>query len=330
MKSNDIVSICNALMDILVEVNESDIQALSLRKGIMHLVNSDAQSKLRQRFADKKTVEELGGSSLNAIRTLSALGAKAAFAGMVGKDEFAKRIKLRMKELGIDSHLLDTEASETGSCYILITPDGERTMNTNLGASVLFDRSLVPFDMIETSRIFHFCGYQWGSSGQIDAIQSAIQHAQTHKTTVSFDVADPFVVEQNRSAFIEVIDNYADIVFANREEASLLYESTPEAACDRICASGSIAVMKLGSEGALIGKDNERVHIRPYPTKVVDTTAAGDMFASGFLYGYAKGASLAMCGEIAALLAGDVISRVGASVSDVAIKKANQLLTTMA
>lgn len=330
MKTKDVVSICNALVDILVPVEEADVATLKLRKGIMHLVNDEQQAQLIQHFRDKKSTEELGGSSLNAIRALSGLGLKTSFAGMIGKDAFAEKIKLRMSELGIDSHLLETDQAATGSCYILITPDGERTMNTNLGASVLFDQSLVPAQAIKESRIFHFCGYQWGSPQQIEAIQTAMKTALEHKTLVSFDVADPFVVEQNRSAFIEVIDKYADIVFANREEASLLYEGSPEAACDRICASGATAVIKLGAEGALLGQGDRRIQIKAYPAKVVDTTAAGDMFAAGFLYGQSKGCSLELCGELAALIASDVISRVGATLSEQVTTKAKQFVTTMA
>ncbi|MFW7377545.1 MAG: adenosine kinase [Oligoflexus sp.] len=325
MKSIDVVSICNALMDILVEVQESDVTNLKLRKGIMHLVDDEHQAGVASHFADHSKTEELGGSSLNAIRTLAELGAKTSFAGMIGQDKYAEQIKARMAQLGIKANLQATDKAATGSCFILITPDGERTMNTNLGASCLFDESLVPYECLEQARIFHFCGYQWGSNSQIEAIKKALETAKSHKTLISFDVADPFVVENHQGTFIEVIDQYADIVFANREEAQLLYDATPELACDKICETGATAVIKLGAEGALIGKGDRRIKIRPYPTKVVDTTAAGDMFAAGFLYGQAKGASLEKSGEIAALLAADVISRIGAKISAEAIAKAKEL-----
>lgn len=322
MKSIDVVSICNALMDILVEVEEEDVNKLKLRKGIMHLVDDEHQAGVASHFADKAKTEELGGSGLNAIRTLAELGAKTAFAGMIGQDHFGEQIKKRMAELGIQALLQESDKAATGSCFIMITPDGERTMNTNLGASCLFDKSLVPYEMLEKARIFHFCGYQWGSNSQIEAIKNALDYAQTHKTLISFDVADPYVVENHQGTFIEVIDQYADIVFANRQEAQLLYGTTPEKACDKICETGATAVIKLGADGALIGKGERRIRIKAYPTTVVDTTAAGDMFAAGFLYGHSKGLSLDESGEIAALLAGDVISRVGAKISNKAIAKA--------
>ena len=321
MKQFDISTICNALMDILVKAEESDIKKLELTKGIMHLVDDSRQKTVSDHFNDQFDTTELGGSSLNAIRSLAALGAKTSFAGMIGRDAYGKQITERLGKLNIDARLLTLDNVATGSCFILITPDGERTMNTNLGASVRFNEDLVPHDVIKNSRIFHFCGYQWGSPDQIKAINAAIDTAKENDCLVSFDVADPFVVEQNREAFAEIIATKADIVFANKEEARLLYQSDPETACDKIAAEGAIAVIKLGSEGALIGKGSERVRIQPVATKVVDTTAAGDMFAAGFLYGILNEKGLEASGKIAASLASDVISRVGATVSEKALKR---------
>ncbi|SMF22408.1 adenosine kinase [Pseudobacteriovorax antillogorgiicola] len=318
MSKYDVSSICNALMDILVEAEESDITKLGLNKGIMHLVDDARQNEVKSHFETKNTTQELGGSSLNAIRTLASLGANTAFAGMVGHDGYGTHIENRMNELGIDAHLLHSENADTGTCFILITPDGERTMNTNLGASCLFDESLVPMEAIANSKVFHFCGYQWGSPEQIQAIEKAVQIARDNNVIVSFDVADPFVVEHNREAFVAMIDK-ADIVFANRDEAKLLYQSSPEAACDEITKTGAIAVIKLGAEGALIGKGDQRIKVEPVATKVVDTTAAGDMFAAGFLYGFYNDRSLEDCGKIAATLASDVISRIGGVVSKKAL-----------
>ena len=153
----------------------------------------------------------------------------------------------------------------------------------------------------------------------------AIQTAHKNNTLISFDIADPFVVDRNRDDFIRLISQEADIVFANKEEAKILFQDSPEAAGKRIAETGSIAVIKLGAEGALICKGAEQFRISPVPTTVVDTTAAGDMFAAGFLHGFLKGRSMDVCGQIAATLASDVISRVGASVSSEALKKAAAL-----
>lgn len=322
MKTNDITSICNALMDILIEVSEEDLKSLGLTKGIMHLVDSNRQKDVLDYFQHKPRITELGGSSLNAIRTLAALGHKTVFAGMVNDDLYGSEITSRMKVLGIKSLLGGHLNESTGTCIILISPDGERTMNTNLGASRLYDKSHLPTEDLIKSRVFHFCGYQWDTIQQKEAVATAINVCHEHNTLISFDIADPFVVERNRDDFIELINTNADIVFANREEAKLLFNSSPEDAGRRIASTGAIAVIKLGAEGAIVCKDQDIFPIKPVTTKVVDTTAAGDMFAAGFLHGYLSGKSLQLSGEIAAVLASDVISRVGATVSHDALKKA--------
>lgn len=325
MKKHDITSVCNALMDILIEATDQDLQKFGLKKGVMHLVDSKRQAEVLTYFANKTKVTELGGSSLNAIRTLAALGHTTVFAGMINDDEFGVQIKGRMNQLGIKSFLGGHYQESTGTCIILITPDGERTMNTNLGASRLYDKTHIPHDEIAASQILHFCGYQWDTSEQKEAVTLAIQTAHKNNTLISFDIADPFVVDRNRDDFVRLISDEADIVFANREEAKILFNSSPEEAGRRIAETGSIAVIKLGAEGAAVFKGSEQFRIAPVPTTVVDTTAAGDMFAAGFLHGFLKGRDLARCGQIAATLASDVISRVGASVSSDALKRAAAL-----
>lgn len=324
-KSHDVISVCNALMDILIEVEDRDLDHLGLTKGVMHLVDSKRQLEVFKYLDTKPKVTELGGSSLNAMRTLAALGHKTVFAGLVNDDDFGTQIKSRMESLGIKSVLGGHLVESTGTCVILITPDGERTMNTNLGASRLYDKSLIPHDDIAQSRILHFCGYQWDTAEQKAAIMAAIRTGHDHDTLISFDLADPFVVDRNRDDFIRLITDEADIVFANKEEARLLFNSSPEDAGKRIAATGATAVIKLGSEGAIVCRGQEVTRISPVSTKVVDTTAAGDMFAAGFLHGHLKGRSTAVCGTIAATLASDVISRVGAIVSADALATAAKL-----
>lgn len=324
-KKLDVVSVCNALMDILIQVEDRDLETLGLNKGVMHLVDSKRQQEVFAYFQSKPHVTELGGSSLNAMRTLAALGHKTVFAGLVNDDYFGTQIKTRMVDLGIKAALGGHLVESTGTCVILITPDGERTMNTNLGASRLYDKSHIPHDDIANARLLHFCGYQWDTAEQKEAIMAAIRTGRENDTLISFDLADPFVVTRNREDFVQLIAKEADIVFANKEEARLLFNSEPEEAGRRIAESGAIAVIKLGAEGAVVCKGNEKTYIKPVSTKVVDTTAAGDMFAAGFLHGFLKGRDLATSGKIAATLASDVISRVGATVSAEAVKTASTL-----
>jgi len=327
MYKSDVLSICNALVDVLVEVTDSEFKSLGIEKGIMHLVDSKRQHELMHQFDDHQWSFELGGSAMNTTRALAALGAKTTFFGMVGNDEYGSMITDRMNLLGINSQVAKTSDDATGSCAILITPDGERTMNTCLGASSHYHEGVIPHDAITNSKVLHFTGYQWSTEHQKKAVLAAIKTAKENNTIVSFDVADPFMVRNCRKEFIEVINDHADIVFANREEASELYETDPEQAGQAIAKTGAIAVIKLGAKGGLIidPKSNKSFNIDPVATKVIDTTAAGDMFAGGFLYGYTRGKPLNECGQLAALLASDVISRIGARLSDDVIEKASKL-----
>jgi sugar/nucleoside kinase (ribokinase family) len=323
MKKYDVASICNALVDILIQVDDFDLTKLGLTKGVMHLVDSERQGVVLSQFQRHQKSHELGGSSLNAIRTLAGLGLRTYFAGMVGDDEFALQIKKRLGDLEID-YSLQSHNEPTGSCVVLISPDGERTMNTHLGASRLFDKSLVPEDAIASSKIFHFCGYQWDTEEQKETITKAIDCSIKNSTLVSFDVADPFVVKRHQKDLLDIVKK-SDIVFANQEEAKILFESTPEAALGEITRHGATGVIKLGAKGALVGRGDEIHAIAPVKTTVIDTTAAGDMFAAGFLYGVSNNLPLGQCGNIAALLASDVISRIGATVSGEALERAKQL-----
>lgn len=324
-KTLDVTAICNALVDVVVEASQEDLDRFELKKGIMHLVDEHRQKSILSQLDVKPEAIELGGSSLNAIRTLAGLGFQTSFMGMTGDDDFGGKIRTRLSEHGIKAHLGQTETA-TGSCLILVTPDGERTMNTCLGASCLFDESIVQEQDIASARVFHFCGYQWANPGQISAIRKAIDLAAKAGTKVSFDLADPFVVGGNRDDFTKLIeDGHTDVIFANREEMRLLvdYDDPERAARETATRGKAVTVVKLGAEGAVVADpDGKLTKIDVVPADVKDTTAAGDMFASGFLAGMCQGLALQDCGRLASHLASDVISRYGATVSQQAIEHA--------
>lgn len=320
-KMYDVVSLCNALKDIMIEISEEELTNLKLNKGIMHIVSSDVQSQLLKSFEHKNKKEELGGSGLNTIRALALLNTNNAFAGMVGEDTDGKSVVSRLNELKVTHKLRVHDKESTGTCVVLVTPDKERTMHTSLGASSLYDQTLVPDEEIKNSKVFHFCGYQWDTDPQKEAILHAIKIAKASKTLISFDVADPFVVNRHKKDILDIIDSHADIVFANREEAKSLYgEENLKQEAINISKKGTIFIHKKDKDGAEIFQNGTSQIVAAKKADVVDLTAAGDMFAAGFLYGYVKDRPLEVCGEIAALLAADVISQLGASLSDQVIK----------
>lgn len=324
MKSYDVVSICNALVDLLYDVKDEDLVRYNLTKGNMHLIDQNGQKKLLESFGDCAKAEELGGSCMNAMRSLALLGREVCFAGMVAEDTFGKKINRRLNELNIKGHINSTQSESTGTCMVLVTPDGERTMVTYLGASRLYTPDDVPVEEIKKSKYFHFCGYQWDTEPQKKGILKAIEIARSAGTKISFDLADPFVVQNHKEDFLDIID-VADIVFANKEEAKLLVGDDYNKMAELVSSKGAIAVVKLGSEGAFIQTKDGISRIDPVATTVVDTTAAGDMFAGGMLYGLVKGRSLEESGRFAAMLASDVISRYGAKLSPEVIEEVKKL-----
>ena len=314
MKSYDVVSICNALVDLMYEVSDEDLLKYDLTKGNMHLIDQKGQEKLLNSIGNHAKAEELGGSAMNAMRALALLNKKVCFAGMIAQDEFGQKIKSRLNKLEINDRLSTSQDEATGTCMVLVTPDGERTMVTYLGASRLYTEEVIPVEELKQSKYFHFCGYQWDTEPQKKGILKAIDIAKAAGTKISFDLADPFVVTHNKSDFTDIIKK-CDIVFANKEEAKILGDGSYEKMAEMVAANGSVAVVKLGAQGALIRTQDKTYQVDSVPTKVVDTTAAGDMFAGGMLYGLVNGLSLQESGKIAATLASDVISRYGATLS---------------
>lgn len=320
VKKYDVLTICNALVDIIYKASDQELKQFKLNKGQMNLVETKKQHLLLQHFAGRETTIELGGSSLNAIRALAMLRKKTVFAGMLARDQYGHTVSKRMEQLRIKGNLHYTEKDSTGTCVILVTDDGERTMNTHLGASRLYTKDIIPTEDLQETKILHISGYQWDTDEQKETIYRAIDIAKDAGCLISFDLADPFVVSKNKVDFAKVIEEHADIVFANEEEAKLLYGTDPEKTAQRIADAGCIAVIKLGAKGAFVQSSAESFKIEPVPTEVVDTTGAGDMFAGGFLYGFLSDLGLERSGQIAAYLASDVISRYGAHLSEEAIQ----------
>ena len=316
----DVSSVCNVLVDLLIEVSDEDLTTFDLEKGKMHLVNKEQQGKILDILKPHHSKIELGGSSLNTIKALAQLGCKVSFSGMIGEDEYGSVAHKAMENFGISTHLQKHPNEATGKSLILVTPDGERTMNTHLGASSLYEPSLTLQAQVQNTRCFHFSGYQWSCETQRAIAKESIRMAKKNSGLVSFDLADPFMVEAYKDEFLELLKNDVDIFFGNREESRLLFEdSSPEDFFQTY--PDLISVLKLDSEGALIYHKGEKIKVSPVLTEVVDSTGAGDMFAAGFLCGLSQKLDLALCGRLASILASDVISHFGATLSEASLEK---------
>ena len=308
----NIFGIGNPLIDILIQVEETDIANLGLSKGTMHLVDLEERSRILNTLKSRPVEYRCGGSCPNTIITLASLGVDAAVGGKVGKDKEGDEYIRMLKGLSPKSTLKQGKEA-TGSSIILITPDTERTMNTYLGANREFSLADLDVEMVYNADYFYFTGYMWDTEDQKAAIFKAIEICREGKTRVVFDVADPFAVTRNRDEFIGLLNDHVDILFANREEAKILYGcDTLEGCVDHLGRVCDIAVVKDGSRGSIVHTRTDDYQIPVFKVDAVDSTGAGDTYAAGFLYGLMQGFSPEEAGYCASWLASKIVSVKGA------------------
>ncbi len=312
-KNIDIVNIENLIMDIMIKVTDNDIDKLKLSKGIMHLVDEKRQDEIVEYFQKSAKELEMGGAGSNVLRTVAMLGKKGCLAGLVGKDVFGKEYIKQVDDLKIVNKIRVNNTGSTGTSVILVSEDGQRTMNTCLGTSRFYTPNDVPVEEIKNAKYLFITGYQWDTESQLKAMDLALETAKNNKTVIAFDLADPFAVNRSKEAFKNVIENYADVVFANEEEAKMMYGCDAEKCVDKLSELCEIGIVKIGSRGSLIKKKGEKtIHIPAKKVNVVDTTGAGDMYAGGFMYGLIRGYDTEKCGKIAHKCAEAVIQNIGA------------------
>ena len=316
--SLNIYGIGNALVDILVEVDEQLISELHLIKGRQHVI-TESQSKIlfdRIRFAHAKIAA--GGSAANTIAMLAQLGAKAAFCGAVGEDEYGQQYEQETKEADVHS-LLKKVNGITGHVAILITPDAERTMAVNLGVSTSIKITDINENDIASSAIVHIDGYQIEQAP--DVCTHVMNLAKKHNVKISIDASDPGIIERNKDEFISLIKNDASIIFANEEEAKMLAGKPSEEAIFDLGTWCDTAIIKCGKKGSLISHNGEVHMIDCVPAKAIDTTGAGDAYAAGFLYGCITKMPIDKAGRLASTLAAKVVEQIGARLEKEDVKQ---------
>jgi sugar/nucleoside kinase (ribokinase family) len=317
-KNIDCVCIENALVDFLVQTDAAQVEKLGMIKGIMQLVEKDTQNFALNALAQQNISPEmeLGGSASNVARGLAFLGARAVYSSKIGEDELGHIFSTKLDVWGIRNRLaFSTTGAQTGTSFVVVTPDGDRTLNTHLGACREYTAHDVPLDDIAQSKIFYSTGYILDTQNQINAFHIALEHALLHNTKVAFDIADPFVVVRHGVKTIMDLLEKAHLVFGNADEVKMLIGQTGEQAARTLSRYVSLAVVKDGANGAFIAHNENVTHIPAKKIKVTDTTGAGDMFAAGFIYGLCRGYTLADCGHTANLMAADTISQLGAKLS---------------
>lgn len=312
----DIYGIGNPLIDVVARVEDRDLRSLGLDRGIMRLIDEEERSNILRVLEKREKSFSCGGSCPNTMIALASFGVQACVAGKVGDDQYGDIYRKQVSQLPIESRLTIGEGP-TGSSIILVTPDSERTMNTYLGVNRQFGPDDVDEQMAAESRFFYFTGYMWDTELQKAAILKAIEIAERNHRTIVFDLADPFAVNRNREEFLELLRRHVSIVFANREEAHILFDTDDShqsvSELGHLC---DIAAVKIGAHGSLVMSGGSLEEIPASEAVPVDTTGAGDMYAAGFLYGLTQGFSLFDAGLCASFVASKIIVKPGAQFSD--------------
>jgi sugar/nucleoside kinase (ribokinase family) len=309
----DVIGIGNAIVDIIGRCDEAYLATIGATKGGMRLVGADEVKKIYATMGP--AVEISGGSAANTIAGIASFGGKAAFIGTVASDEFGKIFTHDIRSIGV---AFDVEPISNGAptsrSLILVTPDGERTMNTFLGISTSLNESQLKLDLIQGSAILYLEGYLFDEPQAKQAFRKALHTAKTAGRKVALTLSDGFCVDRHRGEFLELIRSGIDILFANESEIKSLYQTESfDLAAMNASNDTNLAVLTRSAKGSILFVDGRAIEIAPEPiSELIDTTGAGDLYAAGFLYGYSKGYSLEICGRLASLAASEIISHIGA------------------
>ena len=307
-----IIGLGNALADVLINI-ESDgvIGELSFERGSMNLVGRDVHEKISSLTTGANISYMSGGSAANTVRGLARLGVRTGYIGKIGQDTVGVHIEKEFAEHEVE-YMLMRSGNPTGQCMVLVSADGERTMATYLGAAVeLEGHEITPADF-NGYGILHIEGYLVQNHA---LIRDTVKKAKAEGLIISLDMASFNVVEENKEFLRALVDEYVDIVFANEDEAKSFTGLEPEEALHEMAGMCNIAVVKLGGNGSLIKSGGEVFRIAAGEADVVDTTGAGDLYASGFLYGLINGLSIGESGRIGSLVASKVIEETGPAIS---------------
>lgn len=310
--SYDVVGIGNALVDVIAHADDSFIRRQELVKGSMTLIDTDRAMQLYSALGS--AIEMSGGSAANTVCGVSSFGGRAAYIGKVGHDDLGEVFGHDMLAVGVHfspGHKLD--GVPTGRCIIVVTPDAQRTMNTYLGVSSFMDPLDIDDALVAAGKVLYMEGYLFDRDDAKRAFRHAAAIAHRADREVSLSLSDSFCVDRHREDFRALVADEVDILFGNEKELLSLYETdTFEAAIAAIRRDSSLAVITRGPSGATIITREDIIDVPAENVPhVVDTTGAGDMFASGFLFGYTKDMPLEVCGRLGSLAAGEVISHVG-------------------
>ncbi len=311
--SLDVVGVGNSIVDVIAMVDDSFIETHGLAKGAMTLIDEERATSLYA--AMPPALEISGGSAANTVAGVASFGGSAAYIGKVRNDQLGEVFAhdLRAAGVGFDVPLANG-GPPTGRSLIQVTPDAERTMNTFLGMSTLLEPADVDAELVVSAAITYCEGYLW----DIDIAKAAIRHtmdlASDAGRLVSLTLSDSFCVDRHRHEWLDLISDMVDLVFANETEICSLFETEDFDSAAALAADiAEIAALTRSADGSVVVSGDERVEVPAVQVpRIVDATGAGDLYASGFLFGMARGADLRRCAELGGIAAAEIISHVGA------------------
>ena len=310
--SYDVFGVGNAIMDMQVQCDDAFLEKMGIEKGIMTLVDEQRQQEILDALADHNVNYCSGGSAANTIVGIADMGGKSAYACKTGADGFGKQYLDEMRKLGITIEVPQTEG-QSGTCVVLITPDAQRTMLTNLGISSSLDEDDIVESEIAKAKYLYVEGYLFAGDSTKAAALKAIEYAIKHNVKVALTVSDPFLIHLFKDQFQQLIEGPVDLLFCNEEEAKALTGLEDPIDCAHaIHKHCENVALTLGKNGSIIMHEGEAFPVEGVEVDAIDTTGAGDMYAAGLLYGITNGIPWQKAGHLGSHAAGVVVSQLGA------------------
>jgi sugar/nucleoside kinase (ribokinase family) len=309
----DVVGVGNAIVDVIAQTDEALIDRLTLSKGTMTLIDADEADRLYGEM--DAGMETSGGSAANTLAGIASLGGAGAYIGKVRDDQLGGVFSHDIQAAGVDYRSRPaTEGESTARCLIFVTPDADRTMQTFLGVSVMLGPDDIDPEAIGDAQITYLEGYLFDRDAAKEAFVKAAELAHAAGRKVALSLSDPFCVDRHRASFQHLVEGHVDILFANHDEITSLYETDSfDDAVGRLVGKVDLAAVTRGAEGSVIVTADQVIEIPAEPvTNIVDTTGAGDLYAAGVLFGLTQGYELEIAGRIGSICAAEVISHYGA------------------
>jgi len=311
--THDVLAIGNALVDVITTAEPEFLRTHAIPKGTMRLIAADEAERLYALMGSGREVS--GGSAANTVAGVAALGGRPRFVGRVARDQLGEVFAHDIAATGVAFDVAPmADGPPTGRCLIVVTPDGDRTMSTYLGACQELSEADIDPAAVEASAILYLEGYLWDPPAPRAAMRRAIAIARAAGRKVAFTLSDVFCVEGHRADFRDLLAGHVDVMFGNENEVRALYRTDDlDTAMTELSRHAAVSVVTRSAHGAVVVAGGERIAVPAAAVaRVVDTTGAGDLFAGGFLFGLAQGRSLTDCARIGGIAAAEIIGHYGA------------------